>query len=83
MMPLYRPGQLVPIKLSKSPRDGVVSLIHNEHGDLALKVARHTAQGWTFQPINPNYDFATGEKITLLGHAAGVPELVDLEGISA
>ncbi|MGV3617970.1 MAG: LexA family transcriptional regulator [Fimbriimonas sp.] len=82
MMPLYKPGQIVPIRINQRKLEGTISLIQNEDQELSLKVARRFPDGhWEFHSINPLYGQSKGEEIRLLGHAVHIPEVLDLEGI--
>jgi SOS-response transcriptional repressor LexA len=74
MLPLFRHGQRVAVRLSKEPVDGVVHLCHNQDGELTLKVTRYVQGEWQLHPVNPDYPVVTAEKWTVLGRAVHVEE---------
>lgn len=52
MSPRLTHGQKVVIKLSKQPRDGVITLAKNQNGEITLKVLKYKPEGWFLEPIN-------------------------------
>lgn len=76
MLPRLSHGQLVIVRLSKDPRDGVITLLQNQDNELTLKVPRYAeGKGWTFNAINPEYPSVTAERVSILGYAVGVEEI--------
>lgn len=74
MMPRLTHGQLAIVKLDKTPREGVVTLAHNEQGELTLKVLRMRDGSWHLDSLNPEYPEAAADKWTILGFVIGMEE---------
>lgn len=74
MHPVLRHGQVVCIKESKHPRDGVISLARSKDGELTLKILRHTPGGWELQSVNPEYGSVAAEQWEIMGYAIHMEE---------
>jgi SOS-response transcriptional repressor LexA len=63
-------GDLVHIQLSKTPKDGVITLARNQDNDLNVKVLRHAGGGeWELHPINQESSVVTAPEWSIIGHA--------------
>ena len=74
MSPTLRHGQVVCIKESKHPKDGVISLARSCDGELTLKVLKLGKNGWELHSINPDYGMVSADQWEILGYAFHVEE---------
>jgi SOS-response transcriptional repressor LexA len=74
MYPRLIDGQLVVIKLSKSRKDGVITLARDQDANLTLKVLRYFQGKWELQSIDPEYGSISADMVEILGHAIHVEE---------
>lgn len=63
-------GDVVHIQLSKTPRDGCITLARNGSQEVTLKVLKHTSGGeWELHAINPDRGVVTAPEWSVLGYA--------------
>jgi SOS-response transcriptional repressor LexA len=74
MEPRLSHGQLVVIRLSPEPREGVITLAKNGDGELTLKVLRYCPNGWELHSLNPSYPPTTADTWEILGYAVAIEE---------
>lgn len=69
MLPRLRHGDVVHIELSKTPREGCITLARNQDNELTLKALKHVAGQWELHSFNPEYPNATSASWEILGYA--------------
>ena len=82
MKPKIKEGQEVSILLTKQYADGNIALIHNQNGELSLKLTRYVKGEWEFQSRNPEHPSVKAEKVSMLGRAVYIPEQFDPDGLA-
>lgn len=81
MAPILKPGDVVPVRLTKRPNDGAIALVRNESNDLTIKITRFRGR-WEFHPLNPRFEKVTSERIEMIGKVLQIPERFDPDGIT-
>ncbi|MBS1716444.1 MAG: helix-turn-helix domain-containing protein [Armatimonadetes bacterium] len=74
MAPRLLPGQVVTVRLSKEPREGVISLAANGQKELTLKVLKRIEDEWVLESVNPAYGAVSADSWEILGYAVAVED---------
>lgn len=69
MKPRLEHGDIVHIQLSKTPREGCITLARNGDKELTLKLLKHREGAWELQSFNPEYSNPTAAQWEILGFA--------------
>jgi SOS-response transcriptional repressor LexA len=72
MSPRLQHGDVVHIQLSKTPREGCLTLARNGSNELTLKQLKHKEGSWELQSLNPEYSNPTATSWEILGFAVVV-----------
>lgn len=69
MNPRLNHGDVVHIELSKTPREGCITLARNHNGELTLKTLKHKDGQWELHSFNPDYPNPIAPVWEILGYA--------------
>lgn len=70
MLPAFHPNEIISIRRSQTPLNGVVTLARNEDGELTLKkMVQVGPDEWELHSLNPLYGTASAAGWEILGHA--------------
>lgn len=69
MSPRLEHGDIVHIQLSKTPREGCITLARNGDKELTLKLLKHKEGQWELHSFNPSFPNPTAVQWEILGYA--------------